>query len=558
MVPSGGVTIDWRSWDEARAAARAAGEPLLVLVTNRFSHAAHQLDQLLDDGDLAAALRPWLRARVDCDERPDVDVALQPDRGRPTWPLVAWLSPDGAARAVWSHLDRPTLLARLREPPSTPLPSPPPPPRATVDEALAAIAAAYDRHNGGFETPPKRPRPSLLDLLLALGRRGDFDGRPLAQRTLDALVQGGIHDQLGGGFHLYSTDERWVVPHFEKRAADQAALLRTFARAAAITGQPRYAAVARRIIAYVECRLALDGGGYAACEDADVGAYDDGSHYTWSVEEVRAVLDGDELAVAQPYFDLYGRGELHSDPTRNILFVAASPDEVARELGRDVGDVQRWLARARDRLLQARGERPAPAVDETPYAGVFARMARAYLEAEAALGTTHDRDRALATLDRLYAARLPDGGVPHRLDDARSLRWLADHAELGLAAVRAYEATRDERHLVVARQLADCLLAQFWHSDGGFTRVPVGDAGVDDVVAAVARERPSRDGEDGSGPSANAVAGTFLHVLGAHTREPLYAERARSLVEALLPWACGAGVDGAGLIYLRLVLGIGI
>src|SRR5262249_5429717 len=280
------------------------------------------------DAEVRTALARYTVTRVDCDERPDVDVPLQRrvGRGVPTWPLVAVVEPAGGLRAVATHLNRRSLLELLRMPPPSLLPPLPAPHIATVDEALAAIAAARDRHHGGFESPPKRPRAPLIDLLI------DVD-RPAALQTLDGLVQGGIHDQLGGGFHAYSTDERWVVPHFEKRAADQAALLVTFARAAAATGETRYAAAARRIIAYVECRLALEDGGYAASEDADVGSYDDGSLYTWSVDEARAVLDADELAVAQPYFDLYGRGELHSDPTRNVLFLAASPEEVARELG---------------------------------------------------------------------------------------------------------------------------------------------------------------------------------------------------------------------------------
>jgi uncharacterized protein YyaL (SSP411 family) len=196
-------------------------------------------------------------------------------------------------------------------------------------------------------------------------------------------------------------------------------------------------------------------------------------------------------------------------------------------------------------LLAARGERPAPAVDVTPYAGVWSKMARAYLEAEAALGVTQERERANYTLERLYAMRTPDGGIPHRLDGAPSIRWLDDHAELGLAALRAYEATTDKVHLDVARATADHLLEGWWHPAGGFAAQP-GSA-----------DRPFRDGDDGPGPSANAIAGALLWGISTHTGEARYADRARSLVEALLPLASGAGIDGAGLIYLRLVAGIG-
>ncbi|HEX8952049.1 MAG TPA: hypothetical protein VF945_09405, partial [Polyangia bacterium] len=145
----------------------------------------------------------------------------------------------------------------------------------------------------------------------------------------------------------------------------------------------------------------------------------------------------------------------------------------------------------------------------------------------------------------LYAARAADGGIAHRLDDARSLRWLLDHAELGLAALRAYEATAERVHLDVARATAEHLLERFWHAAGGFASTPGG------------ADRPFRDGEDGPGPSANAVAAHLLHGLATHTGQTRYAEAARALVEALLPLACGAGFDGAGLIYLRRVVGIG-
>jgi uncharacterized protein YyaL (SSP411 family) len=175
-------------------------------------------------------------------------------------------------------------------------------------------------------------------------------------------------------------------------------------------------------------------------------------------------------------------------------------------------------------------------------------MARAYLEAEAALGLHSERERALFALERLYAARRANDGIDHVLGDGgpgRGILWLADHAELGLAALRAYEATGESSHLDVARATAEHLLAEWWHPDGGFRATPGAD------------ERPFRDGDDGPGPSANAVAGTLLWGLGLHTGEPRWSERAAALCEALVPLACGAAVEGAGLIYLRVVTGIG-
>jgi uncharacterized protein YyaL (SSP411 family) len=536
------MSIDWRPWTAA-ALARAAAEarPLLALVTNSFSHATRRLDaQLADDSELERLLATrYVALRIDCDERPDLDARLQALAGRaaaPSWPLAAILTAAGEPLWAGTHLSRAALLATLATPPTVPLPELAPL-TGNIDDALAAIRAACDRRYGGFELPPKRPRPPLIDLMLAIDP-------PLAHRTLDALATGGIHDQLGGGFHHYSTDERWVVPHFEKRAGDQAALLGSFARAAAVTKQPRYVEVAHKIVAYLECRLAADGGGYFASEAADAGAYDDGGYYTWSSDDARAILDDDELAVAQPYFDLYGRGELHSDPTRNVLFIAAAPQDVARELKRPEAEVEALLARARVKLLAARDERPPPPVDPHVYSGVSARVARAYLEAD---GVLHERHGALLTLERLYGARAKDGAIPHALDGKADdgLRWLADQAETGLAALRAFEVTQDKLHLEEARRSAQHLLARYWHADGGFSDVPGGTA------------RPHHDASEGVGTSGNAVAAALLWGLASRTGEPLFAERVRELMAALLPLACGAGLDGAGLIYLRVVGGVG-
>jgi uncharacterized protein YyaL (SSP411 family) len=536
------MSIQWSPWGPA-ALARAAAEArsLFVLVSNKFSHATRALDaELADDAALERILTTrYVPVRADCDERPDVDARLQALAGRaaaPSWPLGAILGRDGEPLWAGTHLTRAALLATLSAPPTSPLPELAPV-SGNVDDALAAMRAACDRGQGGFELAPKRPRPPLLDLMLAVDA-------PLAHRTLDALVAGGIHDQLGGGFHHYSTDERWVVPHFEKRAGDQAALLTTLARASATTGELRYARAARQIVAYLECRLAADNGGYYASEAADVGAYDDGSYYTWTVDEARAVLDADELAVAQPYFDLYGRGELHSDPTRNVLFIAAGPEDVARELKRDLADVQALLSRARSKLLAARDERTPPPVDARVYSGVSARVARAYLEAD---GVLHERHGALLTLQRLYGARAKDGSIPHALDGKSDdgLRWLGDHTEVGLAALRAFDVTGDRTHLEHAMAMGEHLVENYWHPDGGFSDVPGGTT------------RPIHDALDNAGPSANAVAAALLWGLSAHASAPFLRERAAQLMEALLPLACGIGLDGAGLIYLHVVGGVG-
>ena len=401
--------------------------------------------------------------RVDCDERPDIDLPLQRRAGRAasSWPVVAIVDSSGL-RANGRHASQSAHAARAFG-------------GAAERTAAAGAAAAVGdrrpgarRHRCGVGSPPRRLRAAAQ---ARRGRRCSTSCSPSIRRRRcrrsTVSSQGGIHDQLGGGFHADSTDERWVVPHFEKRAADQAALLVTFARAAALTGQPRYAAVARRLIAYVECRLALDGGGYAASEDADVGPYDDGIASTPGRVDggarrprrrrARRRRSPTSISTAAASCTPIRRATSCSSPPRPRRWRASSVARSAR--------CARLIGSARDKLLAARGERPQPAVDATPYAGVFARMARAYLEAEAALGVVQERERALchprAALRRARRRRRHSPS-PRR----RAVRCAGSPITPSSAWRRCAPTKRpaERSHLLVARATADHLLERFWHA----------------------------------------------------------------------------------------------
>jgi uncharacterized protein YyaL (SSP411 family) len=417
--------VAWRPFSDEPLAAG----PVLLVIGESGAHASRVLDQEVFD-EPPRALERFVCVRVDAYDRPDLAVRF----GGP-FPLVALLGPEGAAierRPTVATVER--LLAG-----AAPTGAERPRDEASGDWEAEALAV-FDRHDAGFGGLPKAPRAPLLDLLLDDERHAE-----LALRTLDAMAAGGIHDQLAGGFHRDSTDAKWLVPHFEKRLGDQAALLSTCARAFRLTGDRRWAETARGIAGYVE-RLARDGA-FAAGEDADIGPYDDASHWTWTLEEARAVLSPEEFAVAQPCFDLFGRGELHSDPTRNVLFRAVSVEQAARSLGIATDEAGRRLERARVALLAARDARPRPPVDETVYTAANAHLARALLEAAGALDDDRLRAHGLATLDRLYAgALLDDGRVRHRLGDGGPPDWLPAHAQLALAARLAFQVTGDGRH----------------------------------------------------------------------------------------------------------------
>src|SRR5690606_22444773 len=192
--------------------------------------------------------------------------------------------------------------------------------------------------------------------------------REAVGRTLDAMAAGGVHDQLGGGFHRYAVDERWVVPHFEKLAPDNAELLRAYVEGWTAFGEPAWEAAARGLIRWVREVLEDAGGGYGASQDADVGLDDDGDYFTWTRAEAAAVLDPAELAVAADRWDIGTAGEMSHDPERNVLFVAAREEDIALRRELPVERVRALLASAAAKLRAARGARPAPAVDRTRYA----------------------------------------------------------------------------------------------------------------------------------------------------------------------------------------------
>ncbi|HUS64154.1 MAG TPA: DUF255 domain-containing protein [Kofleriaceae bacterium] len=511
--------MNWRAFTDE---AFREGRPVLLLLTTRTSHACHLLDvEALDDPEVAAALEDrFVPVRVDADDRPDIDARYQP-AAIPSYPLACVIAPEGTLLGRTPHLTGSRLGALLAgatgEAPSDPVPS-----DAPVDPAaqLARLRASFRLPFGGYSPPPKHPHAPLLDLLLTVSDAG-------ALHTLDAISRGGLHDQLAGGFHRYSTDDKWIVPHFEKRAADQAALLVTYLDAYRRTGEARYREVALGIVRFVAARLADPAGGWFAAEDADIGAYDDGSHYTFTVDEARAALpDPDVFAVAQRTWDIFGRGELHSDPTRNVLFLTAAPADVAAELRRSEPEVAALLERAKAGLLAARAARPQPPIDTAKHVSTNAHLCRAHLDAATTLGLPACREVALTALAALY--RTP----PRPLLD--------DHAQLGLAALAAHTATGDSAHRAVAVERCEQLLADYWDETAqAFCDRPRGAPGP----AALAR--PLHPVRDGAAQSGNALAGQLLGALGD-------TDRARALARALLPRAAAEGASGAGLIQLAL------
>lgn len=557
--------VDWYPWcEEAFERARREDKPILLDIGAAWCHWCHVMDhESYDDPEVAAFVNQhFVPVKVDRDERPDVDARYQNAvaalSGQGGWPLTAFLTPEGhvfyggtyfpredrygrpgflrvlrsVADAYRQERERTReiairLVEELRRAQT-----------ATgaaelradlVEEALDGVAHAFDIRHGGFGAAPKFPHPSALDLVLYhfWFKREEWL-EVAARRTLDAMAQGGIYDQLGGGFHRYSTDRRWCVPHFEKMLYDNAALLGTYSRAYLLWRVPLYGEVLEGTAGFLLDVLADPHGGFGASQDADTGPGDDGDYFTWTLQEAAVVLDPEELQVVRLRFDLHEQGEMHHDPRRNVLWVAASPEEISRRLGWPLDRVQAVLDCAIRKLRDARAKRQAPAVDRTLYANWNGMAVAALLVAHQATGVDRYAQAALKTLDRFVREGFREAdGFSHALHDPTGPRTLDDQVHMGYALVLAYGLSGDQRYLSVATSLAELLDREYRDPvEGGFFDVPASRA------RGPALEVPYKLIQDAPTPSGNGVAALFLQDLATVTGEARWAQRAEEVLRA--------------------------
>ena len=389
-----------------------------------------------------------------------------------------------------------------------------------VDKVLASAVGQFDARHGGFGSQPKFPHPAMLDLLIdAVGRTGDEAARQTSMVTLEKMAQGGIYDQLAGGFHRYSTDERWVVPHFEKMLYDNAGLLGNYVHAFQSFADADAARVARDIIRWLdEVMTDRERGGFYGSQDADLSLDDDGDYFTWTRDEAAAALTTDEMAVAGPYFDIGELGDMHHNPAKNVLHRKHSIQEVAQQARRSAEDTKELLGSAHAKLLAARLERPTPYIDRTIYTSWNAMAVSAYLEAAKVLDLRPAREFALRTLDRLlregwdakaglaHVVAYQDGTAGQRVAGV-----LDDYAFLTLALVDGWEATGERRYYDAAMEIGEAMAARFYDAaEGGFfdTEQAEGALGV-----LAARRKPLQDTPTPAGNPSAAMALLRLEAL---------------------------------------------
>ena len=562
--------VDWHEWgEEAFAHARAEGKPILLDIGAVWCHWCHVIDrESYENTEIAAMINKfYVPVKVDRDERPDVDSryqsAISAISGQGGWPLTAFLTPDGKPFFGGTYfppedaMGRPgfkRILLGIADAFKTR--------RAEVDSSAKALEEAvakaevfhtahgefdagvvdsvvesalhlFDEAHGGFGGAPKFPHSSAIDLLLER-YQSSRDPRLLhvVERTLTGMAEGGVYDQLAGGFHRYSVDERWCVPHFEKMTYDNSELLKNFLHGYQVTRKPPFRETAEGIIEWVgEVLSDRVRGGFYGSQDADQTLDDDGDYFTWTLAEVRAVLSAQESRAIEMCYDVGSRGEMHHNPEKNVLWVAADVQEIAQALKTTLEDVTLLLARAKGKLLAARLQRhPTPAIDTTIYVAWNAMFVSAYLEAARVLGRDDCRAFALKTLERILAEAWDEAkGFRHRVGGPRLEVSLDDQILAAAALLDAYETTLDRRYFDIAERAVRLAVERYGDSDGGgfFDRAkdaaPMGGLDV--------RRKPLQDSPT---PGANSVAVIVLDRLYAFTGEKLYREWAEKTLEAFV------------------------
>ncbi len=566
--------IQWHEFgEEAFAAARAANKPMLLDIGAVWCHWCHVMDrESYEDAEVAAIVNEnYIAVKVDRDERPDIDsryqLAVSSLTGQGGWPLTAFLTPDGKpfyggtyfppsdsygrpsfkrvllsiaaayrdkngdvmeqAQLVESAIARAESFSGGGTVSAT-----------VIDVILDSARKMFDEINGGFGHAPKFPHPAALDLVMDQYVRTKDEGlRNIFVHTLEKMARGGVYDQLAGGFHRYSVDERWIVPHFEKMSYDNSELLKNYIHAYQATGNELFAGVARDIIRWTDEWLSdRDHGGFYASQDADYSMDDDGDYFTWTLEEAKAVLTADEAAVATLYFDIKEIGDMHHNPAKNVLYVRkpaqALLEQTAQQLNISEERAATLLGSARSKMYAARLLRPTPYVDKTIYASWNAMYVSAYLEAAKVLDLPETRKFALRSLDRLLSegwdaerrmkhviAYSDPKTEPRPVSDAvRGV--LDDYAFVVIACLDAYETTADLSYYRFARAIADAMVAGFFDPvASGFFDTRGASGGVSDKALEGntalgilgTRRKPFQDSPTPAGNSAAAIALLRLH-----------------------------------------------
>lgn len=568
--------VDWYPWgEEAFARARAEDKPIFLSIGYSTCHWCHVMEEESFENEAIAEImnKYFVSIKVDREERPDVDrvymTALQGMGQNGGWPMSMFLTPDlkpffGGTyfppESRYGRIGFPDLLNRIHDlwmndrarvleaadgvvsflHQLRSVPSPGTLGPAVVDECFRQFKSMYDELHGGFSDAPKFPRPVVFSFLFRyFSRTGNQEALRMADHTLQEMAAGGMYDHIGGGFHRYSVDAQWRVPHFEKMLYDQAQLVHAYLDAYLLTGSEHYARVAREVLDYVLREMTDPRGGFFSAEDADSPRPEspeekgEGAFYVWTKKEILETLGHEAGSVFCFHYGVEDDGNVAVDPQleftgRNILYVARTIDETAAKFGRTASDVAAMLDAARARLREVRARRPRPHRDDKVLAGWNGLMIGAFARGYQVLGEERylraAQEAAGFLLREMYHPATGRLVRRYREGEAKLEAHLDDYAFVTGGLLDLYEADFDVGWLERAVALTNTAIALFWDAhDGGFFDT----SGEDPSVLVRTKEH-----YDGAEPAGNSAASLNLLRLWHMTGNDEFRKKADQTIQA--------------------------
>jgi hypothetical protein len=564
--------VEWYPWgEEALQLAQAEDKPILLSIGYAACHWCHVMahESFEDEATAEIMNRHFINIKVDREERPDLDAIYMNavvllNNGQGGWPMTVFLTPDGkpfyggtyfpptprygmpsfpqllegianfwhnrrdevekSVAEIHQHLQQNALVQNLGQGQLE---------DSIFERALSVLLRRFDHDKGGFGQAPKFPPSMTIEFLLRMrlqkndGMGGDSLALHMAEHTLKMMAYGGMYDQLGGGFARYSTDNDWLVPHFEKMLYDNALLARVYLHAWQVTGNTLYKRVTEETLDFVARELRHESGGFYSSYDADSEG-EEGRFYVWPAQEIRQVL-GDEAELFMRYYDVSVKGNWEG---HNILNMKSEPEEVAQSLGLDMAQMERRLAAAKAKLYDVRAQRVWPGLDDKVLTAWNGLMLAAFAEAGRVLKRADYTAVAQQNAEFLYETMRRENGRLLRTwkagSQAKYNGYLEDYAYLADGLLALYQSSFEERWFVWARELAEMMLAHFRDEEnGGFYDTS------DDHEALI--QRP-KDVQDNATPSANAMAAQVLLKLSLYTGDGRYWDITERMVAAMSEW----------------------
>jgi len=545
--------VDWYPWsEEAFEKAKKENKPVLLSIGYSACHWCHVMERESFENEKIAALMNelFVNIKVDREERPDLDEiymnAVQMLTGRGGWPMTMFLTPEGKPfyggtyfppedrqgmpgfprilqGVAQAYRERPadveksvaqileTLHHMAESQPSENDFAP-----GIIAESCEKIARAYDSENGGLGQAPKFPNPGVYELFLRYySESGDERYLTMVAQTLSKMAQGGIYDHVGGGFHRYSVDAKWLVPHFEKMLYDNAQLLRIYSQAYLITREPLYKTVVEESARYLLREMHQPEGGFYSTQDADSEG-EEGKFFVWTLAEIDALLGAEDGEVFARMYDVTEDGNFEE---KNILHPILTVDQASKFFRKEKSEIEALIARTKEKLFTAREKRIKPFRDEKIIAAWNGLLLSGLAEAIKITGASSCLEASRRTVEFIFGRMFRDGYLLHVYKDGQAkLRgYLDDYAFVALGLLDLYEVLLDRSLIDRAMELADIMLREFWDERGGGlfytgkSHEPL-----------ISRAKPVFDA---SIPSGNAIAAQLLlrlyHLVGAedyHTR----------------------------------------